>query len=141
MSVHRPVTGAAKAMMKEQVPPHICYFQKCADCKTLPIAFGEPRAWPNGVHLHLEELVLNFVDRTKRRQVEHVTNDVHLSQDLKKHAGIWNGPRTNRGSTKLVPAPRMCARTFSMQICTLHIEIDSLSQRFPQAHSLAEIFM
>ena len=116
---HRPVTTAARAMMKEQVPPHIRFIQECADAESLPAVWGERQPWEAPVHLSLEELYTLFVDWAKKRQTEHVTNDVHFSEDLSKYAGIGNGVRSKRGTTKVLPRPEQVRHTCNRPSCIL----------------------
>ena len=106
--IHRPVTAVAKAMMKEQVPPHIRFIQECADTELLPAEcslISDRQPWKGVLQTPLEDLYAGFVDWAKRRQTEHITNDVHFSGDLTKYAGIQNGVRSNRGAIKVLPSP------------------------------------
>ena len=105
---HRPVTAAARAMMKEQVPLHIRFIQECADAEMLPAEcslVGDRQPWKRALHIPLEDLYAGYVDWAKKRQAEHITNDVHFSSDLAKYTGIQNGKRTNKGATKDLPSP------------------------------------
>lgn len=58
----------------------------------------------------MQELSSQFVDWAKKWQTEHVTNNVHLSEDLVSIAGIRNGTCSKMwggGAKRLLPPPSM----------------------------------